>query len=40
VAVGYGKDYIRIKNSMGTTWGEEGYIRLKRTGDGMGMCGV
>jgi hypothetical protein len=40
VAVGYGPDYIKIKNSMGTSWGEGGYIKLARKGDGLGMCGV
>ncbi|GAB2300480.1 Cysteine protease xcp2, variant 2 [Dionaea muscipula] len=46
-AVGYGSgstkgtDYIIVKNSWGTKWGEKGYIRLKRnTGKPEGLCGI
>ncbi|KAL3621558.1 Cysteine protease xcp2 [Castilleja foliolosa] len=45
-AVGYGSekkgsDYIIVKNSWGPTWGEKGFIRLKRgTGKPAGMCGI
>ncbi|GFQ06787.1 xylem cysteine proteinase 1 [Phtheirospermum japonicum] len=44
-AVGYGTDkgmdYVIVKNSWGALWGEEGYIRMKRsTGKPKGMCGI
>jgi len=46
LAVGFGKDhsilgkskpYWRLKNSWGTSWGEQGFFRLER---GTGRCGV
>lgn len=40
-AVGYAPDYYLVKNSWGTKWGEEGYIRMARNmpQDG-GQCGI
>jgi len=47
LVVGYGTDedsgnaYWKVKNSWGSSWGEEGYIRLERnTGTTKGMCGI
>jgi C1A family cysteine protease len=45
-AVGYGttddgQKYWIIRNSFGVFWGEDGYIRMERTGDGdPGICGI
>lgn len=40
VACGYGKDYIKYKNSWGDEWGEEGFIRLStNTSGNKGTCG-
>ncbi|XP_065880478.1 cysteine protease XCP2-like isoform X2 [Euphorbia lathyris] len=44
-AVGYGSvkglDYIIVKNSWGSKWGEKGFIRMKRKiGKPEGICGI
>ena len=32
-------DYLRVKNSWGTDWGEGGYMRVAIE-DGKGICGI
>jgi xylem cysteine proteinase len=34
-------DFIVVKNSWGSKWGEKGFIRMKRnTGKPAGLCGI
>lgn len=35
-AVGYGSNYIKVRNSWGASWGDKGYIYFARLGNGAG----
>ena len=44
-AVGYGtdedgQDYYLVRNSWGKAWGDNGYLKIGRNGDGYGICGI
>jgi len=40
LATGYGSNFLKIKNSWGSGWGEGGYIRVERTTSGCGPFGI
>jgi len=39
LAVGYGKDHFKVKNSWGPSWGQQGFVLIGRA-NGEGVCGI
>lgn len=44
LVVGFGEDsgkkYWKVKNSWGASWGEQGFVRMKKGKGGKGQCGI
>ena len=40
LVVGYTDDYWIVKNSWGASWGDQGYIMMKRGVSSSGICGI